>query len=172
MNYIKYILISLMIFSTDSLACGDNQNAIIQGPFKTNIFNNGTICFQRTNDKRNIDFILNKITNNKFNDILVDRYDYSDGPVDLLSVFFFPVNKKNNIFVILRWGVNYGDNPSYKYYYEVRAYERVNDKLIANKLLGTDPELSGYQTIKSGVVYNYGLDSAGKVKEYIKMKYQ
>lgn len=172
MSHIKYILPSLILLSKSLFACGDNQNAIIHGPFKTKLFDEGTICFQRTIDKRNIDFILNKPINDKLSDIVIERYSYSDGPVEILSVFYAPVKNESNIFVILRWTVNYGVSPTYKYYYEVRAYERSGEKLIVNKLLRTDQKLSGYQMISSGFVSRYELDSAAKVREYIKQNYQ
>lgn len=72
----------------------------------------------------------------------------------------------------MRWNVSYGDVPLYKYYYEVRAYEKTGCNLVTNKLLESDSALSGYQTIKAGVVSNYELDSAEKVKKHIRGRYQ
>ncbi len=68
--------------------------------------------------------------------------------------------------------MNYGVSSIYKYYYEVRAYERSGENLIVNKSLRTDQKYSGYQMISSGTVSRYELDSAAKVREYIKQNYQ
>lgn len=93
-NLIKYISILLILFSVNLFACGNNQNAMIQGPFKIELFEGGNICFQRTDDERNIDFILNHSIDGTLTDSLIERYNYSDGPVELLSVFFLPVKGK------------------------------------------------------------------------------
>ncbi len=58
-NCIARIFILLMLaFSASIYACGDNPNAVIQGPFKDKSFIDGVICFQNTSDKRDVDFYL------------------------------------------------------------------------------------------------------------------
>ncbi|EJS0563766.1 hypothetical protein NXE71_003248 [Escherichia coli] len=53
---IKAISLSMLLVSSLVYACGDNPNAIVQGPFKDSVFNNGVICFQNSPDKKDIYF--------------------------------------------------------------------------------------------------------------------
>lgn len=159
----------ILVFSSFSQACGDNPNAIIQGPFKDSAFNDGFVCFQNTPDKRNIMFYLSYMSKDGIYNEVVDTYDYSDAPVELMSVFFSPVNGERNIVVLLRWNVNYENNGiQYPYFYEIKTYQKENDggyklNLDSNK----DTQLSGYQTNKNGKIINYPLDNAGKIKSYL-----
>lgn len=54
---IKAISLSMLLVSSLVYACGDNPNAIVQGPFKDSVFNNGVICFQNSPDKKIFIFI-------------------------------------------------------------------------------------------------------------------
>jgi len=56
---ILFIIIS--IFTLNTYACGDNPNAIIQGPFKTSLHSDDLICFQNTFDKRDVDFFSSHV---------------------------------------------------------------------------------------------------------------
>ncbi|WFC89995.1 hypothetical protein [Enterobacter roggenkampii] len=89
-NYIARVFILLMLtFSASVYACGDNPNAVIQGPFKDKSFTDGVICFQNTSDKRDIEFYLSFGKDNKEYNSKIDTFYYSDAPVELMSVFFY-----------------------------------------------------------------------------------
>ena len=172
-RFIKLLILLFLSFSSLSYACGDNPNAIIQGPFKDDSFQNGSICFQITPDKRDINFFLNYTEGGEIHNVLVDTFYYSDAPVELMSVFFAPVNTKRHVVVLLRWNVNYLNNDlEYQYYYEVKAYEKVKGKGYVNNLnANIDSTLSGYQVKRNGKVARYLLDDADKIKKYLKEKY-
>ncbi len=173
-NYIsKFFALLMFAFPSLSYSCGDNPNAIVQGPFKDNSFKNGYICFQHTPDKRDIEFHHSHTSNEGVLDYVVDTFDYSDAPVELMSVFFAPVNKKKNVIVLLRWNVNYENKGiQYPYYYEIKSYQKKNNHgYELNLSTEKDAQLSGYQTKKNGKVINYPLDNAKKIKKYLLEKY-
>lgn len=169
-NYVmKFFMAAMLFFSSSVYACGDNPNALVQGPFQDRTFNNGYICFQNTPDKRNIVFYLSHDTNEGRDNDIVDTFYYSDAPVELMSFFFAPVNGKINAVVLLRWNVNYESNGiQYPYYYEIKTYQKKNSSgYELNLNSDKDAQLSGYQTKKNGKVINYFLDDARKIKQYL-----
>ncbi|MGB9098675.1 hypothetical protein [Erwinia sp.] len=170
---VRLFLFSLLLLSTTIYACGDNPNSIIQGPFKDSAFTNGFICFQNTSDKRNVDFFLSYSERNEKYNLKIDTFYYSDAPVELMSVFFTPVNGVRNVVVLLRWHVSYeSDGVEYPYYYEVKTYKESKGKGYAINLDGEkDPDLSGYQVKENGKIANYGLDNAAKIKGFLLKKY-
>lgn len=173
-NYIfRFFTLLLFVFSSSSFSCGDNKNALIQGPFKDNSFSNGYICFQNTPDKRGIEFHLSYTSEADVRNEVVDTFNYSDAPVELMSVFFAPVNTKKNVIILLRWNVNYENKGTqYPYYYEIRSYQKKNNHAYELNLSSEkDTQLSGYQTKKNGKVINYPLDNAKKIKQYLLEKY-
>lgn len=173
-NYLaKASVIVAFLFSSYSHACGDNANAIIQGPFEDRAFNDGYICFQRSPDGRDILFYLSHSVGNSEGNFLIDTFHYSDAPVELMSVFFTPVSGERNVTVLLRWKIEYeNDGVQYPYYYEVRAYRSSSEvgyrlNLDSKK----DPNLSGYQKIQGKNIVNYPLNNSGRIREYLLTKY-
>lgn len=169
----KFFFLTFLFFSSLIHACGDNPNAIIQGPFKDNAFTNGAICFQNTPDKRDIDFFLSYNKSSEVYNSKIDTFFYSDAPVELMSVFFMPINGARNVVILLRWHVNYeSDGIKYPYYYEVKTYKKVKDQGYTNNLNGEkDSDLSGYQIKKNGKITNFSLDDAEKIKHFLRDKY-
>jgi len=170
---LMFFSLLLLTFSTAIYACGDNPNAIIHGPFKDKSFFDGRVCFQNTPDKRNIDFYLSFNKNGEKYSSKVDTFFYSDAPVELMSVFFTPVNGVRNIVVLLRWHVNYKNNDTeYSYYYEVKTYKAIKGEGYVKNLDGDkEPELSGYQTKNNGKITKFLLDDAAKIKKFLHDKY-
>ncbi|MGY3901888.1 hypothetical protein ACW5XF_05380 [Aeromonas lusitana] len=170
---VRCLVFFVFLSSPLAYACGDNANSLVQGPFKDSNFNNGTICFQKTSDERDIEFHLEYDSPSGVKNILVDTFYYSDAPVELMSVFFVSVNKERNVAVLLRWNVEYISNGvKYPYFYEIKTYNKVNnDGYQLNLNSDDDSALSGYQIIKDGVKYDFPLDNANKIKRYIMDKY-
>lgn len=169
----RTLVLALLFFSRAIYACGDNPNALAQGPFNDNSFTNGFICFQYASDKRDIDFYLSYTKNGELYNSKVDTFHYSDAPVELMTVFFMQVNGYKNVVVLLRWHVNYESNKvEYPYYYEVKTYKLEEGKGYINNLDGErDSELSGYQIESNGVIKNFPLDNAEKIKNFLRVKY-
>ncbi len=169
----RAFLLGLLFISTLAFACGDNSNAIVQGPFKDSSFENGFICFQNTFDKKDIDFFQSY--SNALGDVNknVDTFYYSDAPVELISVFFTTITGKINVVVLLRWHVNYeSDGVRYPYHYEIRTYQNQDSSgYKLNLSSDKDPNLSGYQTMNNGQTISYPLDNAQKIKRYLQVKY-
>lgn len=170
---IKVIALSIFLVSSLVYACGDNPNAMVQGPFKDNAFNNGFICFQNSPDKRDVDFYQSYEKSNGEYNRKVDTFNYADAPAEVLSVFFTPVAGKRNVVVLLRWRVNYSTNGvMYPYHYEVKTYRPI-DGTGYELYLDSDKDaaLSGYQIKTNGKVSSYALDNAIKIKKYLHSKY-
>ena len=166
------IALLLIFTSLRSLACGDNDDLIVQGPFKDSEFQDGYVCFQHSSDKRDIYFYLSyKLKGAEHNEVM-DTYEYSDAPVELMSVFFAPVYDKRNLVVLLRWNVNYeSDGVRYLYFYEVKTYKKGTNGYELNIGSDKDPKLVGYQTQENGKIKEYPLNNAKKIKSYLINKY-
>jgi|GEM_PF-4858457 len=169
----RVLILALFFFSRVIYACGDNANALVQGPFKDNSFTNGFICFEYAPDKRDIDFYLSYTKNDELHNSKIDTFHYSDAPVELMTVFFMKINGYRNVVVLLRWHVNYeSNNVEYLYYYEVKSYKYDEVRGYLNNLDGErDAELSGYQIKSNGAIKNFPLDDAAKIKQFLQVKY-
>lgn len=169
----RTLALAFFFFSSTIYACGDNPNALVQGPFKDNSFTNGFICFQHSTDKRDIDFYLSYTKSGELYNTKVDTFHYSDAPVELMTVFFMRVNGYRSVVILLRWHVNYeNNNAEYPYYYEVKTYKYDKERGYVNDLDGEkDSELSGYQIKSNGNVKNFPLDDAEKIKHFLLVKY-
>ncbi|EBO4432487.1 hypothetical protein DMR46_14145 [Salmonella enterica] len=86
-NSITGTLVLVLLFFLNMIyACGDNPNALVQGPFEDNSFTNGVICFQYAPDKRDIYFHLGRINDGELYNSKVDIFYYSDAPVKLMTI--------------------------------------------------------------------------------------
>lgn len=167
------LLFILSVFVSNAYACGDNHNAMVQGPFKTGLYSDGLICFQMTPDKRDIEFFVSYVKDGHFSNKKIDTFYYSDAPVELMSVFFVDINGNKNVFVLLRWQVNYESKGiKYAYYYEIKSYKESQSGYELNLSADKDPNLSGYQVLKNGKVIDFPLNNAAKIKKYLKSKYK
>ncbi|CAI3937689.1 hypothetical protein [Commensalibacter communis] len=157
-------------------------NEIIQGPFRTNLYPEGKIYFEKENDAtpddscQTIAFILEYKQANQLKKEKVDEYYGNGGCVKLASVFFAKVHNKNYIFVMQKWehhlsGVGI-DNDEY----ETSAYTKnKKGKLIIDADLSADPNFSGIDGIVDDDVHHrrcYKYKTAAEVKKYLKQKYQ
>lgn len=169
----KLFTVFLFFISTLAYACGDNTNAIVQGPFKDSSFENGLICFQHSSDKRDVEFFQSYSTSNGEVNKKIDTFDYTDAPTELMSVLFERIKGERNVVVLLRWNVNYTNNGlRYPYHYEIKTYQNSKDSGYELNLdSDKDPNLSGYQLIKNGEIIDFSLNNAQKIKQYLRVKY-
>ena len=170
---IKLIALSMFLVSSLLYACGDNPNAMVQGPFKDSAFNSGLICFQSSPDKKDVNFYQSYLSVNGEYNKIIDTFSYSDAPAEVSSVFFTSIAGKRNVVVLLRWNVNYFNNGvRYLYHYEVKVYNVTKGsgyELFLDS--GKDPNLSGFQSKTNGKTSDYALDNAAKIKKYLHCKY-
>lgn len=90
MSYLKFFIFLGVFFTPlNSHAQNDKELEIIQGPFKTDLFPEGEIYFQKTNDKiKPVDFILKYQKNGKFIKYITDQYEVNGGDPEIVSVCF------------------------------------------------------------------------------------
>lgn len=169
----KFVVFIIFLLPQLSYACGNNLNAMVQGPFKDSAFNNGYICFQNSPDKRDIDFYQSYSTANGEYNNKIDTFEYSDAPPEVMSVFFTSIKGKRNVVVLLRWNVNYSTNGiQYPYFYGIKIYQvhySFGYKLFLDS--DKDEQLSGFATYKNGQTFSFPLDNATKIKKYLSGKY-
>lgn len=184
MNKLILALLSLWLLASSglALACGTNPNALIQGPFKAQLFQQGEICFQWSEDHRIIEFYADIRQQDTLVNKIIDSYEYSDGPVELLSVFFTTIRDKPYIMVLLRWSVDYkqGDN-QYQYFYKIKAYQRTVQGYQSDPSIEQNPALSGYQIVRPAghgsaklqqSHQDFVLKDANKIRQYLHQTYR
>lgn len=88
----KRLLISFFIltglFSNTVGFAQTTNNQIIQGPFKTSLYPEGKIYFQKTNDFENpINFIVDYNVDGKNKKYIIDSYPHAGADPEIRSVF-------------------------------------------------------------------------------------
>jgi len=169
--YFLYFIFCLLLFSTTAISQQDNT--IIQGPFSTNLIRGGELFFERKTDD-SIDFILKYKDGSNLKTQLIDNYEIEGGDPEIESVFFFPVLKHKNIFVIVSWEINSRGVGTYGKLYQVYAYTKSNDnnaKLIKNINLYNDQKLTGIDGTSDWEESHFKYKTAADVKKYINETY-
>lgn len=157
-------------------------NEVIQGPFKTDLYPDGKIYFEKENDATNNDpcqtiaFILEYKQDNHIKKEQIDEYSEDGACVELASVFFAKVHNKSYIFVMQKWGHNMPSVDISNDFYTTTAYTKDQDgSLIIDSKMFNDPNLSGTDGyVDDGVRHRlyYKYKTAAAIKKYLKQKYQ
>ena len=177
MMILRFILFMgfIMIYSDSATASVDANNSLMQSPFKNQLTGQGNMRFEWSKDGRNILFFADEQVNGKEVSKLVDTYEYADGPVELLSVFFKTIHKQPTLLVLLRWKVDYQQGKNeYEYYYETKAYHKCAVGYQLDTNLGNDPKLSGYKFKQHNLTASassFQLDNIDKIKSYLDSHY-
>ncbi|WP_392561734.1 hypothetical protein RHO12_11520 [Orbus sturtevantii] len=169
--FFLYFIFGLLFFSTTAVS--QQNNAIEQGPFSISLVCGGKILFERKDDD-SIDFILKYKDDSNFEKIYqIDNYEIEGGNPEIESVFFFPVLKNENIFVIVSWEINSRGVGTYGKLYQIYAYTKSNDnsKLIKNITLYDDKNLTGIDGTSDWEESDFKYKTAAEVKKYIKETY-
>lgn len=155
-------------------------NEVIQGPFKTDLYPDGKIYFEKENDAtpddscQTIAFMLEYKQDNHIKKEKIDEYVENGGCAQIASVFFVKIHNKSYIFVMQKWEIN-----AYRVgsdVYETMVYAKNKEgKLVINTDLTKDNDIfSGMDGIVDDDenprrYYKY---KTAAIKKYLKQKYQ
>lgn len=85
---ISFIILTGLLYNNAVGFAQTTNNQILQGPFKTNLYPNGQIYFQKTNDFENpINFIVDYNVDGKNKKYIVDSYPRAGAAPEIKSVF-------------------------------------------------------------------------------------
>lgn len=144
---------------------------MVQGPFKTDIIEGGELSIINTNDMEfPVSLVLNITRGGVRSDrALVDKYDVAGSDPKIESLFFYPVKGKKNVFVLASWEITSRGIGTYGTLYQVYAYKKdKNDKLIRNKIITLDDNLSGMEGYQEGEEQHFSYKDAASIKRYVK----
>lgn len=154
-------------------------NEAIQGPFKTDLYPDGKIYFEKENDAtpddscQTIAFMLEYKQDNHIKKEKIDEYVENGGCAQIASVFFVKIHNKSYIFVMQKWEIK-----AYQVgvdFYETYAYSKNKEgNLVVDKKISRDPNFSGMDGIVDDDenprrYYKY---KTAAIKKYLKQKYQ
>lgn len=147
------------------------QGKVIQGPFKTNVVDNGELSFLDTGDAEfPISLILETAEADKSKaKSLVDKYDVAGSDPKIESLFFYPVQGKKNVLVLVSWELTSRGIGTYGTLYQVYGYEKGSkNQLVTNKLIRFDKHLSGIDGYQEGEEEHFVYKDAASIKSYIR----
>lgn len=176
MSYLKYFFILIMLLFSYNSYAQEKPNAIVQGPFKTDLFPDGEIYFESSKEAINncypIQFILKYKNNNEFKIMKIDDYDMAPFCPELLSVFFNKLHGKQYIFTIIKTHISVVTAGDYMDVYNIFAYTK-NSKglLVKDKKISDDSSLTGYEGVRLNKNVTFKYKTATDVKQYLKQKY-
>lgn len=173
MNFKYLILLGFLLFSYNSYA---QDNKIIQGPFKTDLFQNGEIYFekgqQNINECHSIDFILKYKNNDQLKITKIDEYEIAPFCPELLSVFFYKLHNKQYIFTITKTHCDTLPEHVDMDLYQIFAYTKNNNGvLVKDKKISDNPDLIGEEGLQFNKKVTFKYKTAADVKRYLKEKY-
>lgn len=175
MMFLSLSMFTFVFFNNAYAQEEDTTHKIIQGPFKTSLFQNGEIYFEGGEDHVNncqpIKFMLRYKDNNYFKIVKVDEYDAYFCP-ELLSVFFYKLQNRQYIFTMLKSEIiNVGREDDMDSY-EIHAYTK-NDQgiLVKDEKISKDPAFFGEEGMEAGKKVTFKYKTAADVKQYLKKKY-
>lgn len=122
---ISFIILTGLLYNNAVGFAQTTNNQILQGPFKTNLYPNGQIYFQKTNDFENpINFIVDYNVDGKNKKYIVDSYPRAGAAPEIKSVFFGTIHHKQYIFVMIVWSVNHSGIGMRGDVYQIYAYAK------------------------------------------------
>ncbi|CAI3956800.1 unnamed protein product [Commensalibacter communis] len=167
------------------------KTSIIHGPLKTDLYPEGKIYFQGKSNVLTypVSFLLEYNHNGKIKKEIIDQYEPDSGggfytPATIQSVFTYPIEKKNHIFVIVSWDIDFvasvGKGGSD---YKIYSYTKdQNGNLKQDENLMNDPQLSGFDGSYTesnnedhdkdiDITESFNLNNAEKLKKYLEQTY-
>ncbi|WP_223490336.1 hypothetical protein [Pseudomonas sp. A-RE-19] len=169
-----YFLLLVFMLCRVSVAQDDSlylRGTVVDGPYKTTVVENAELSVLETGDAEYpVSLVLDVKNNNGVSDRrLVDKYDIAGSPPKVESIFFYPVQDVNNVFVLVSWELNHRGIGTYGTLYQVYAYARSsNGRLISNQLIQANRYLSGIDGFSEGVPQTFAYKDAASIKAYVK----
>lgn len=175
------IFFSLFLSNNIFAQYQDNQKLpfIIHGPFATPLYENGKIYFEKTLDENYpINFVLEYFKSNEKNKFIIDRYaadganiielPEKDIDMEVVSVFFYTIQKEDYIFTLVRRGVIHKGIGLYGDAYKVYAYTKDKDGILKlDEKIANDNNLSGIEGISNWKETHFKYKTVKEIKKYI-----
>ncbi|QXG41259.1 hypothetical protein [Pseudomonas viridiflava] len=175
MHLNKVFIICLFGISSIFASAEDKINYIegdlIQGPYKTDIIEGGELSVINTSDTEfPLSLVLNVTRDGvRSSRIFVDHYDVAGTSPKIESLFFYPVKRKKNIFVLVSWQLTSKGAGTYGTLYQVYAYEKEKNGILArNNVVTLDDHLSGIEGYQDGDEQHFCCKNAASIKRYVK----
>jgi hypothetical protein len=170
LRFFMFAFVFLIANSSNAQDVDYLQGRVIQGPFKTNVVKGGELSFLQTGSAEfPVSLVLDVVdTDNKKNRSLVDKYDVAGSDPKIESIFFYPIKGKKNALVLVSWEITSRGIGTYGTLYQVYGYEKSADnKLVVNKLVRFDKNLSGMEGYQEGEEQHFPYVNAGLIKAYV-----
>lgn len=152
----KKILFSCLLVFISFNVCARKE--IVQGPFFLKGETGVSVEFSKNNDNS---ISLNQIING--DDKTIDNYEVGDGVPAIETVFFYKMQSKNKLVVLVSWDE---ENIS-AIHYKINIYDYAGSGVSGkDKCLSTDKNLEGYDGY-SGNGMTFDLKNAGEIKRYL-----
>ncbi|WP_392562452.1 hypothetical protein RHO12_02935 [Orbus sturtevantii] len=164
-------IVLCLVFS--SFVFSQQNDPIMHGPFKTNLYNDGELYFEQTsNFEYPINFVLKYQCDREIKKYIIDRYSHNGGVPEIESLFFYKINEVPYVFTIVLWNINHRGIGTYGQYYQVYGYKKNNGNiLIKDETIEYDNNLSGIEGSDNGEESHFKYKTAAEVKKYIKETY-
>ncbi|HWH86542.1 MAG TPA: hypothetical protein VNV36_07180 [Pseudomonas sp.] len=170
LRFFIFALVSLLANLSSAQDADYLQGQVIQGPFKTDVIKGGELSFLQTRSEEfPVSLVLDVEVDGAKNRSLVDKYDVAGSDPKIESIFFYPVKGKKNVLVLVSWEITSRGIGTYGTLYQVYGYEKSTDnKLVVNKLVRFDRNLSGMEGYQEGEEQHFSYVNAGLIKAYFK----
>jgi len=170
LRFFIFALVSLLANLSSAQDADYLQGQVIQGPFRTDVIKGGELSFLQTRSEEfPVSLVLDVEVDGAKNRSLVDKYDVAGSDPKIESIFFYPVKGKKNVLVLVSWEITSRGIGTYGTLYQVYGYEKTTDnKLVVNKLVRFDRNLSGMEGYQEGEEQHFSYVNAGLIKAYLK----
>lgn len=159
MEFVFTVILVLLLALPSIAKCSD----IVHGPLPYN--NQSTLVFESKGN--NVAFFFTSKQERK----LVDLYEPEGGEAAIETVFYYRINKADNVIVLISWRqLHRAFNIDGKLY-EIKAYKYENGNLTANAVISQDDNLTGFDGNNQGQVSAFKYKNAKEIKDYLIMKY-
>ncbi|AIR02402.1 hypothetical protein LG71_22005 [Pluralibacter gergoviae] len=153
----------ILIFSSHAFS----QPDIVQGPFKLD--NESSIFFKNEN---NDSYPLAFYYKHKAKCYKVDAYEVNGDIPHVETVFFYNIEGKKNVIILISWRQNHAAGNIDGIAYQVYGYIYSSQMLVMNESINNNPDLNGLDGFFSGEKLHFEYKSASKIKAYLKNHYK
>jgi hypothetical protein len=172
-----FVFVLVSIFAGSTFAEVESKyvaGPVIQGPYKTTVIENGSVSFLDTGDREfpvsMVLDVLGPVGGTKRT--LVDKYDVAGSPPKIETVFFYPINGRKSVVVLVSWTISSRGIGTYGTLYHVCAYEQgPQDTLVSNEKVQFDDNLHGIDGFQEGEEQKFKYKNAAAIKGYIKKNF-